>query len=135
MDITDDFDKGDQFNIYDNGVLIGTTPAVPVVGGSEVGPAAAFIDPTYSHGSFNLGAGSHSITIEATGASYSGGRGYIRVMNVESVNVGGIAVIPINGSGSTSTPYVMIIGGIMAAFAALGLSGWFARRRWLGRSS
>ena len=50
-------------------------------------------------------------------------------------SVGGIAQFPVDGSGSSSTPYAVIIGGAMAALAALALGGWFARRRWLGRSS
>jgi len=89
VDVTDDFLKGDQFNVYDNAVLVGTTSLVAVDDtSSDVGPDAAFIDPTYSSGSFFLGPGSHSIDIEAIGNSFSGGRGYIRV-----VQVGGIGDI------------------------------------------
>lgn len=80
LSITDDFVPGDQFNVYDNGNLIGTTPAVPSGPDVEVGPDAAYLDPTYSSGSFEIeGTGFHEISIELIGASLTGGRGYIRV--------------------------------------------------------
>jgi len=63
-----------------------------------------------------------------------GGPGYPPPAPARSV--GGIAVeFPVGGSDSSSPPYAVIIGGIMAALAALVLVGWFARRRWLGRCS
>lgn len=78
--VTDDFLKGDQFRVYDNNVALGDTPAVAVDSSSpEVGPDAAFADPTYSSCSFPVGGGAHSISIEVIGLSFSGGRGYIRV--------------------------------------------------------
>jgi len=46
--------------------------------------------------------------------------------------VGGIAEYLVGSSKSSSPPYAVIIGGAMAALAALALGGWFARRRWLG---
>jgi hypothetical protein len=49
-------------------------------------------------------------------------------------DVGGIAIIPIGGSGSSSAPYA-IIGGIIATLMALTLGGWYARKMWLGRPS
>ncbi len=80
--VTDDFDKGDQFAVYDFGAFIGQTSAVPVVSASEVGPAAAFLDPTYSSGSFLFGPGAHSITIDAFVNPFGGGRGYLQVVSV-----------------------------------------------------
>lgn len=81
VDITDAFMKGDQFNVYDNGILIGTTPSVEISDDSTTGdPAAAFADPTYSNGSFYVEAGSHAITIEIINNYYNGGGGYIRVV-------------------------------------------------------
>ena len=85
VDVTDDFMKGDQFRVYDNGAVIGDTSSVAVVAGAEVGPEAAFNDATYSSGSFNLGAGSHSIEIEAITDPWSGGRGYIRVVQLHAI--------------------------------------------------
>lgn len=85
VDVTDDFQKGDQFRIYDNGSPIGETSAVPVdPAGVQIGPEAAFADPSYSSGSFWLPAGAHSISIEVINNPYDGGRGYIRVMPVLS---------------------------------------------------
>jgi uncharacterized repeat protein (TIGR01451 family) len=49
--------------------------------------------------------------------------------------VGGIVEFPVGGSDSSSTPYAVIIGGAMAALAALALGVCFARRRWLRRCS
>jgi len=49
------------------------------------------------------------------------------------LSVGGIAQFPVDDSGSSSTPYAVIIGGSIAALAALALGVWFARRRWLRR--
>jgi len=80
VSVTDDFDKGDQFSVYDSAGLLGTTPLVPqVLLAPEVGPDAAFADPTYSSGTFVVGPGSHSITIEVTANSLTVGRGYLRV--------------------------------------------------------
>jgi len=85
VDVTDDFQKGDQFRVYDNALPIGETSSVPAdAAGVEVGPEAAFADPTYSSGSFWLPAGSHSISIEVINSPYGGGRGYIRVMPILS---------------------------------------------------
>ena len=80
--VTDDFCKGDQFEVYDGATLIGTTSAVAseYPGCSpEVGPDAAYADPTYSHGTFGLPAGAHSIKMKAIVSPWGGGRGYIRV--------------------------------------------------------
>ena len=61
--------------------MIGTTPLVQTGPDVEVGPDAAYADPTYSSGTFDLAEGTgHSIDIEAIPPnSLSGGRGYIRV--------------------------------------------------------
>lgn len=85
VDVTDDFQKGDRFRIYNHGSPMGETSAVPVdPAGVQIGPEAAFVDPTYSSGSFWLPAGAHSISIEVINNPYDGGRGYIRVMPILS---------------------------------------------------
>ena len=77
--VTDDFLKGDQFEVFDWGSSIGTTSYVPTASGYEVGPHAAYLDPTYSSGVFLLGPGYHSITLQTIyDPWYSGGRGYIK---------------------------------------------------------
>ena len=84
LDITDFSRDGDRFEVYDFGVLIGTT-SVPVDDGFLQGdPDLAFADPRFSSGSFVLGAGSHSITIRtiqiATGLP--DGAGFVRLVTV-----------------------------------------------------
>lgn len=65
--LTDMFQRGDQFALFDNAVLVGPT-SVPVNDGTttcianDIGSCLA--NPTYSHGVFDLGGGSHSLTIE-----------------------------------------------------------------------
>jgi hypothetical protein len=93
--VTDVLCRGDQFEVFDFGVSIGTTPAVPVqecdtepfVGDPDV----AFEDPSFSHGSFVLGPGSHSITIVVIADPFGFGSGYIRVdsLNKEQCKNGG----------------------------------------------
>ncbi len=63
--VTDVLQKGDRFTVFDNGNAIGTTPAVTAVAGSETNPDLAFADPTYSSGAFEVGVGTHPITIRA----------------------------------------------------------------------
>jgi hypothetical protein len=77
--VTDDFCRGDQFRIFDFGVPIGDTSAVAIGACEEMGPDAAFADPTYSSGSFPLGPGAHSLTIQVIVNPFGSGRGYIRV--------------------------------------------------------
>jgi hypothetical protein len=68
--VQDAFNKGDQFNVFDNGVLIGSTSVVPNVGivqcaGDSTDPAVCALDPGSSRGVFRLVTGqSHSITIQ-----------------------------------------------------------------------
>jgi hypothetical protein len=69
--VTDLFERGDRFAIFDNAVLLGDT-SVPVNDGTTTCPAtgvgndinACLANPTYSHGVFGLGTGAHSLTIE-----------------------------------------------------------------------
>jgi hypothetical protein len=79
--VTDVECRGDRFAVYDFGRLIGKTSRVPVdeeCGGPLVRlPQKAFQDPTYSHGSFTLPAGEHSITIRVIVNPFGGGVGYM----------------------------------------------------------
>jgi hypothetical protein len=116
IDITDDFLKGDQFEVFNFGNSIGLTSLVPVVGDAiEVGPNAAFADPTYSSGSFLVGPGSYSIVIQAIGQSFDAGRGYIRIRK---------ATIP----EPTSTLGFLALG-------ALGVATTLKRKRKLSKSA
>lgn len=75
--VTDLYVPGDEFNIYDNGILIGSSNAVPDWSTFEDSPydsppwtddpETAYNDAEYfSHFGYDLGAGSHDITIQAT---------------------------------------------------------------------
>lgn len=79
----DDFQKGDRFEIFDFLVSLGTTSLVAVDAAAlEVGSVAAFLDPTYSSGVFQVGPGAHSITIGILAGSFGAGRGYIKAETV-----------------------------------------------------
>ena len=80
VDVTDTFNSGDVFEIFDNDVSIGSTSFVTPTISSIIDPETAFANSAYSHGSFDLGAGSHSITIKVTENPFGAGRGYLRVM-------------------------------------------------------
>jgi hypothetical protein len=83
VSVTDAFCRGDQFEVLDSGTPIGTTTSVPVFGCDDPNlvedPDVAFQDPSYSHGRFVLGAGSHSITIREITGVIGSGAGFLRV--------------------------------------------------------
>ena len=66
--VTDAALSGDVFDVFDFGVLIGSTPNVPIAGTiCGVDPVPCSMDPNVSHGVFSLTAGPHSITISERG--------------------------------------------------------------------
>jgi hypothetical protein len=80
--VTDAFEKGDIFEVFDNGNPIGSTSSVPKSNtscGSNPEPCSTI--PTVSHHIFNLAPGSHSITIKATMSPFQGGAAYFRIDN------------------------------------------------------
>jgi hypothetical protein len=86
LSVTDIACKGDQFAISDGAAPLGTTSAVPEAPscsapnpGDTNDPAVAFADPTYSHGTFALAAGSHSIGITASNSPFGQGGAYYSV--------------------------------------------------------
>lgn len=66
INVTDGWLAGDEFTVYDNGVLLGTTSGVNPGPGTCDDPATCFVDPIYSHGSWKVGAGQNDITLYAT---------------------------------------------------------------------
>jgi len=86
--ITDAFFSGNSFELFDGSTLIGSTPSVDIgysncgsdVDGSD--PAACSMDPNFSSGVFSLGAGDHSLTIDALDSPFGGGAAYFRVDSV-----------------------------------------------------
>ena len=65
LTVTDAFLYGDAFSVFDFGAFIGSTPAVVMSGSGSDDPDLALLDPAFSHASFSLSSGSHSITLEA----------------------------------------------------------------------
>ena len=104
--VTDAFQFGDTFSVFEGATLLFSTPIVPVnaITGTS-NPDIAFADPGFSHGSILLGVGSHSIDIFADVSPFGGGGGYVSV-----------GVIP------EPEIYAMLAAG-------LGLMGYVARRR------
>ncbi|MEK6901234.1 MAG: LamG-like jellyroll fold domain-containing protein [Nanoarchaeota archaeon] len=54
---------------------------------------------------------------------------------VPPIGVGGTASFLLDDSGPTLSGIVAFAGGLAGAFVVLGIGGWYARRRWLGKHS
>jgi hypothetical protein len=79
--VTDIALSGDTFDVFDFGVLIGSTSVVPIFGTNcGLDPVPCSLDPNVSHGVFSLTAGPHSITI--IGRIAAGGAADFRVDEV-----------------------------------------------------
>lgn len=70
--ITDGFLSGDFFDVFDLGLLIGSTPSVPLGFDCGLDPTVCVQDPSMSHASFLLPAGDHSLTISVHQAQLLG---------------------------------------------------------------
>ena len=77
--MTDAFLRGDVFNVYDFGALIGTTSAVAASGSCGDDPMPCLADPLASSGVFALAKGAHSLEIKAAVSPYNAGAAYFRV--------------------------------------------------------
>jgi hypothetical protein len=81
--VTDAFCRGDRFTVSDGATTLGTTSAVAVMAcpspGDTADPAVAFTDPTYSHGTFALAAGSHSMGIVVSTSPFGSGEAFYSV--------------------------------------------------------
>lgn len=83
LKVTDAFCAGDRFRIYDNGVLVGDT-SVPTLTSCDFpgftdDPDTANASPSYSHATFALPPGAHSITVQVLVGPWGDGRAYIRI--------------------------------------------------------
>jgi PEP-CTERM motif-containing protein len=77
LTVTDAFDSGDRFQIFDFGVSIGLT-SLPVAGidcGDD--PVPCLANPGISHGVFALASGAHSITLSAALSPGGLGSGFL----------------------------------------------------------
>ncbi|KAL4209857.1 hypothetical protein AB4K20DRAFT_1852636 [Rhizopus microsporus] len=77
IQVTDFKNLGDVFEVFDNGISLGTTSEVEEIAGEEVfaaTPEEALEDERFSKGVFTLEKGEHKITIKATGPYEAGGK-------------------------------------------------------------
>ncbi|MBV8886185.1 MAG: PEP-CTERM sorting domain-containing protein [Chroococcidiopsidaceae cyanobacterium CP_BM_RX_35] len=81
LTVTDVSLRGDAFEVFDNGISMGTTPRVAAVGGCGDDPVPCLADPLVSHNSFLLTPGNSSIAIRPT-ALLAPGSAYFRVETV-----------------------------------------------------
>ena len=83
LTVTDANLFGDSFDVFDFGVLIGSTPSVPVglpfSGDCGNDPVPCLANPAASHAVFSLAPGVHSIVIFARDSPHMAGVGYFRV--------------------------------------------------------
>jgi len=79
LTVTDAFEAGDRFRVFDFGGSLGLT-SLPL-GSSNCGddPVPCLADPNICHGQFLLAAGPHSLTIVPTLAPSGGGTGFLIV--------------------------------------------------------
>lgn len=115
VDVTDDFCKGDEFEIFEGATSLGTTSAVTSEYpgcGSAVGAQAAFDSPLWSSGSFLLPTGAHSLDVEPTVSPWGGGGAYIRatVLQIDVVIdiKGGSCPNPLNPKSKGSIPVAIL---------------------------
>jgi PEP-CTERM motif len=84
LTVVDAFTSGDRFNVYDSGVLIGSTTAGAVRPPVDCGddPVTCLATFGMDQGSFTLAAGQHSLSLVAAQAPGGLGSGYLRVSAV-----------------------------------------------------
>jgi len=82
LTVTDAFQAGDRFQVFDFGASLGLT-SLPV-GSGDCGddPLPCLADPSHSSRVFSLVAGNHSITIVPVLSPSGGGSGYFRATEV-----------------------------------------------------
>jgi len=88
--VTDLYCRGDVFDVYDNGVLIGSTSDVAVDEECDDvphrdNPRHAYLDPTYSSGLFELAAseGGHELQLYTTQNFFGSGGGAVYGRNID----------------------------------------------------
>lgn len=81
LTVTDAFDAGDRFEIFDFGVSLGLT-SLPGSGDCGDDPIPCLANPSISSRVFSLLPGNHSITIVAVLSPSGGGAGYFRATPV-----------------------------------------------------
>lgn len=81
LQVTDAFQSGDRFEVFDLGVSIGLTSAPLATAVVDCGddPVVCLATAGMSTGTFALGAGAHSITLVAVLSPNGGGAGYLQI--------------------------------------------------------
>jgi hypothetical protein len=79
LTVTDAFQRGDQFEVFDFGTSIGSTSIPATTGACGDDPDPCVADPGVSHGVFPMTAGAHSITIKAKASPFGAGAAYFRI--------------------------------------------------------
>lgn len=118
--VTDVDCRGEEYDIYDNGVLIGPTSVVtpdPQCFPSVADPDATFPDPDWSSGTFTLGPGAHAITIQFT-----------QLSNPEPMRMDGYLRVDLQQPGVAPEASTLLLLG--SGLAGLGT---YARLRWRAR--
>jgi hypothetical protein len=77
--VTDAFNIGDRFEVFDFGIVLGQTSFVPITNGT-CGDNPAVCLTSASHRTYHLLGGTHSITIRPTVSALGGGAAYFRVL-------------------------------------------------------
>ena len=80
--ITDAFNKGDSFTLFNFGVQVGSTPVVSFVNSGESNPAVTSADASWSSGTFVVPAGNASLTIRADTSPSNQGAAYFLLTSV-----------------------------------------------------
>ena len=89
MTVTDAYCTGDQFEVFDNGTDIGPTsiPGTSTCTDYTTNPDTALASPKWSHGVFDLGPGSHSLTFKPIASPFGSGGAFFRVDSVPDFHV------------------------------------------------
>jgi len=99
LKVTDSFIDGDRFDVFDNGKLVGTT-SVPANDHRDIRgkPNVAFKSPFFSHGTFTLPAGSHSLAFEtiAIAIGFTDGGAFFELMGKKATTTSLSISIPKN---------------------------------------
>jgi hypothetical protein len=92
LTVTDAFLAGDSFSVFDFGALVGSTPIVGLGPFCGLDPNVCLADPAFSHASFNLPAGPHSLTITVQAAQLLG-EGFLMVSSVPEPSYSGVFAV------------------------------------------
>lgn len=84
LTVTDAFQLGDRFEVFDVGASLGQTSAVPVGGNCGGDPVACLASA--SKAVFALGQGSHSITITPTASPFGRGAAYFLITRLTKLD-------------------------------------------------